>query len=546
MSKSNVKGPHINKSNIQKQNILHLSQSEACEFFMKHNSYCSSELPPYISFEPILENIDSYLKGKKISDFFANDSDPKTVDNINHIIFHNKDGRYAWRPIQLIHPVLYVSLVHRITEDSNWETICNRFKVFSQIDKIECTSIPIISNEDEKIKQKQILHWWETTEQESIKKSLDYEYLIHTDISNCYGALYTHSVTWAILNIEEAKEKENRQNKRLIGNIIDTHLQQMSYGQTNGIPQGSVLMDFIAETVLGYIDTLLSKKLAENKMIDYHIIRYRDDYRIFINSLRDGEKIIKCMSEILMVFGMTLNPNKTKPTSQVIKGAIKIDKLYWLQQKEWIQSLQKHLLLIHDLSIKFPNSGSLIINLGKFYDRIEKKRKKPKDIYQLISIVVDITYHNPKTYQVSAPIISQLIKHIDKKEEQRNIIEKIRKKLEKIPNTGHLDIWLQRVVIGFDESISFNEPICKLVANEDNISIWKKTWLKGSLREKIRDQQIVNKEELDKVRGEPIKRGEFFIVSEKSYLLVKFYLSNSFLNRRQRIGSLMILKKKEK
>ena len=180
-------------------------------------------------------------------------------------------------------------------------------------------------------------------------------------------------------------------------------------------------------------------------------------------------------------------------------------------------SLQKHLFLIHDLAIKFPNSGSLKTALGKFYDRIEKRTKKPKDIYQLISIIVDIASRNPGTYHISAPIVSQLIKHIDTREDQKNVIEKIRKKFEKIPNTGHLDIWLQRVVIGFDERFSFNEPVCKLVADEDNISIWKKDWLKGNLREKIKDKQIVNKEELNKVRGQPIKREEFSIFPRNYY-----------------------------
>jgi hypothetical protein len=38
----------------------------------------------------------------------------------------------------------------------------------------------------------------------------------------------------------------------------------MNNGQTNGIPQGSVLMDFIAEMVLGYIDECLSGCLNAN------------------------------------------------------------------------------------------------------------------------------------------------------------------------------------------------------------------------------------------------------------------------------------------
>ena len=61
--------------------------------------------------------------------------------------------------------------------------------------------------------------------------SLDYEYLTHIDISNCYGSIYTHSISWAIHGREEAKKNHN--NKNLIGNAIDKHLRDMSYGQTN-------------------------------------------------------------------------------------------------------------------------------------------------------------------------------------------------------------------------------------------------------------------------------------------------------------------------
>ena len=495
------------KTKIKRKNIFSLSHSKACDFLMKHESYCNFELPPYIVFEQILKEINSVLKNKKLSDFCK--SKPEEKDKINHTILHNKDGKYAWRPIQLIHPALYMSLVHNITKREHWNTICERFKKFKEDSRIKCMSIPVIPSEEKKTKPEQILSWWEKVEQQSIKMSLDYEYLTHIDVSNCYGSIYTHSISWAIHGREKAKEDRN--NKNLIGNIIDKHLRDMSYGQTNGIPQGSVLMDFIAEMVLGYIDCELTKRVEDAGIKNYDIIRYRDDYRIFTNSLRDGEKIVKLISEILIDFGMSLNPNKTKPIDQIIRGSIKSDKLYWIQQKQSMVSLQKHLLLIHSLSIKFPNSGSLKKALENFYDRIEKRTKKIKDVYQLISIIVDIAYHNPGIYHISTPIISQLIKHINKKEDQKNIIDKIRKKFKKIPNTGYLDIWLQRVVIGFDESIPFDEPICKIVANENNISIWDSNWLKETFKKKIKNKIIVNRPKLDKLTGNPIKREEFAI-----------------------------------
>ena len=102
---------------------------------------------------------------------------------------------------------------------------------------------------------------------------------------------------------------DNRQSPKLCGCIIDDLIQTMSYRQTNGIPQGSVLMDFIAEMVLGYADMLLSYRLKgveidanENEVKNgieivsdegYHILRYRDDYRIFARTQEDKRKLSK-------------------------------------------------------------------------------------------------------------------------------------------------------------------------------------------------------------------------------------------------------------
>ena len=129
MSKSNIKKLHGNKTSSEKRSILNLSHSEACNFFIKHESYCNFDLPPYILFDPILKTIDSFLKNKKLSEFYTS-SGLQNADKINHTILHNKDGKYAWRPIQLIHPALYISLVHSITEVEHWKIICKRFKKF--------------------------------------------------------------------------------------------------------------------------------------------------------------------------------------------------------------------------------------------------------------------------------------------------------------------------------------------------------------------------------------------------------------------------------
>lgn len=127
--------------------------------------------------------------------------------------------------------------------------------------------------------EEQILSWWENLEQAQIKLALDFNYCIHTDITDCYPSIYTHTIAWALHNKEWAKN--NRDDG--LGNMIDGKIQSLQGQQTNGIPQGSVLMDLIAEIVLGYADIRLLDLADQESLSEFKILRYRDDYRIFAN-----------------------------------------------------------------------------------------------------------------------------------------------------------------------------------------------------------------------------------------------------------------------
>ena len=179
---------------------------------------------------------------------------------MNYTIYSNKDGRYAWRPFQLIHPAIYVDLVNRVTTPATWTRIKERFAEFSNDRKIQCLSIPQESLTKRRDQGAQVLHWWQGIEQASIELALDYNHVFHADITDCYASVYTHSIAWALHS--KATAKQERNNKDLIGNVIDGAVQDMRHGQTNGIPQGSVLLDLVAEMVLGYADLQLSGKVA--------------------------------------------------------------------------------------------------------------------------------------------------------------------------------------------------------------------------------------------------------------------------------------------
>ena len=169
----------------------------------------------------------------------------------------------------------------------------------------------------------QVANWWNEVEQLSLEQALEYSYLFSTDISDCYGSIYTHTITWALHSKEKAKQFLKDNSLKLEGDNIDWLIRQMTNNQTNGIPQGSVLMDLIAEIVLGYADLLLSKNLEDNNIEDYKIIRYRDDYRIFVNNTQTGNKIIKILTEVMIELGFKLNATKTQKTEDIIEGSLK-------------------------------------------------------------------------------------------------------------------------------------------------------------------------------------------------------------------------------
>ncbi|MBE7515345.1 MAG: RNA-directed DNA polymerase [Chloracidobacterium sp.] len=485
--------------------ILDLNHTDARQFFLKEESYFNFDLPKYFVFENLLNAISNYIGEQDLKTFYSTDTDgsgrekkhrPVEFEDVNYKFLNNKDGKFAWRPFQLIHPALYVSLVNKITEQANWNVIVARFAQFQSNPKIRCYSIPLRSDDQQSDKATSISQWWQAIEQQSLELALKYEYVLHTDISDCYGSIYTHSVPWAIHTKPVARA--NRHDLSLVGNSIDKHLQGMAFGQTNGIPQGSVLMDFVAEMVLGCVDLKLSERIQEDNIQDYEILRYRDDYRIFSSNPQTAEHITKLLTEILSVPGMRLNAQKTIISSNIIKNSIKSDKLYWISAKKGAKGIQEHLLTIHNLSELHPNSGSLSKALSKFYNRIKAIKETNQNIVVLVSILVDIMYKSPQTYPIASAILSKLLSLIPETDKKNEILDVVSQRFEKIPNTGHLKIWLQRLTIKLDRQKQYSERLCEKVNNQE-LPIWNSDWLEDGLKTLIENTAIIDEKEIAEI-----------------------------------------------
>lgn len=481
------------------RNILNLSASKAKNYFLKEENYSNILLPTYFSFQKLLDKLDKKLQNKELKTFYVNNKiPPSSYDDVNYVIYNNKDGCYAWRPLQLLNPIIYVALVNYITQDNVWELIKSRFEVFQKNEKILSKGIPVLKSPKKKQQASQVLNWWNEVEQLSLEQALEYSYLFSTDISDCYGSIYTHTISWALHSKENAKQAVKDKSIKLEGDDIDTLIRQMTYNQTNGIPQGSVLMDFVAEIVLGYADFLLTQKLNAEQITDYKIIRYRDDYRIFVNNTQIGNQIVKYLTEVMIELGFKLNATKTQKTEDIIEGSLKKDKLYRISHLEDLNkfclnkgNLQKQLIRIYDFSKKFPNSGSLQSLLME-YNRNIKFKKNDKNIIPVISIAISIAYNNPRVYPTIAAIIGKSLSYLSDFDKRFEIIQKIKKKLEEKPNTEYMEIWLQRIIYNDDFFKNYNSNICKLVIDNTLPPLWNVDWVSNGLKNIVNTTSIVD------------------------------------------------------
>ncbi len=454
--------------------LVDLTSEEARTHFLKGSSYFNSDLPSYISFEPVLNDVAAVLKGGYFEAFKA--SDPKNLSGVNYSFIANKDGRFAWRPYELMHPAIYVSLVNLVCEDGNWAFIQARFKQFEG-GAVDCCSSPALSIDHQTDVAAQVRGWWQKVEQQSLKYSLEFGFLLHTDVTDCYGSVYTHSISWALHGLDEAKNSRGKGG--LLGDKIDAFIQSSRYGQTNGIAQGSVLMDFIAELVLGYVDEQINKELTD--CTDFRILRYRDDYRIFANSAERAEQILKIVSDKLRSVGMRLGVSKTFASKNVVEGAIKPDKLAGIELQDLGQSnaktLQKQLLRLHAFGQRFPNSGALRRLLGEFHSSVTTQVDAPDDLEVQVAIATDIGFVSPATFPAIAGILSHLIS-LAPVDEKSKMWELVRAKMKRVPYNGYLEIWLQRIIQPTSAGVIFesDEALCKIV-NGANAQLWDSSWI---------------------------------------------------------------------
>ena len=520
--------------------ILSLPHNEALDFFMKSEQFHNFELPEYFNFDILLAHVKQSIGVKKYEDCLSN-IDPENLEDINIDILLNKDGQHAVRPIVLPNPFLYYFLCREICNQNNWRAILDCFNEY-KVPTITACALPIIPNKKESFhKSTTILNWWNAMEQRSIELLLEYRYMFVTDITNCYGTVNPQTIEWALTCKNTNFESSNNV---LLAKNIQKFLRAFQKGRNIGIPQGSVLFDFIGEIILGYSDLLLFEALEkENINDDYEIIRYRDDYRIFCNNKDMLECISYKLQSVLETLNFRMNSQKTKISDSIITDSVKPDKLFYIyntpifNKKECdFDGIQKHLLYILMFSREYPNCGQLRTMLSDLDKRIikrlesrnvmcktitfsledgiedfikeenekavEVKGRIYENVKVLSAIATQIAVENVSVCHYALRIISRIVDSLEDVKRKQEIINKVFDKLCKQPNSDYNQLWLQNITYTNDKkdnSSPYSLGLCKLVMDNTYPSLWNNTWLKPSCTKDLPINSIVDKDVLKEI-----------------------------------------------
>lgn len=504
--------------------MLSLFAVEAKKYFMLPKNYFAVSLPPYFDFGPVLKQAEDALNGHELLEYYVPEK-LRESERVNFELPYSKDGGYAWRTFRLVHPAIYVELVRLLTEPHNWERVRERINLFRKQKSVKSISLLPGAEYKRNATASSILKWWNGVEEESLKLSIYYNYVLETDILECYGTISTDLIALALDGPRAGREG--------FGYKIGKLLADSEQGQKVGIPQGNVLVDFLAEIVLGYIDVAYDKAIKNEKLkrSEFTILRYRDDYRIFTQDELTARKMVRILAETLAKFGLKLNPQKTILHDDIIMSARKPDKVYWESRKSLFEadgdgemkelSIQKHLLRIYELSLEHPNSGSVQRALSELYEkRIFKLEHRPRDAYQILGITMNIMVKNPRVSQICVAIMSKIM-WFNPGISRNCLVDKTLTKARMVPNAEYIELCLQRLTVKTRPGKRYRNKLSKMVSNVD-ARLWNSSWLDF----KIMDTSVVDRKK--------IKKMDFVVPIEEVAVFMDYLTQddgfNSFLN----------------
>ncbi len=300
----------------------------------------SEMLPPFLTSEQFLK----YCK---------NHPDIGEEKGSQYIEYNSMRNINIPRSIGIPSPFNYHTLCKVLSE--NWDMIKDHFRSKTMNDEYKKSRIHI-----KKIKNTNAIFEmnydnWKSDGNPEIDLLKDNKYVVHADISNCFGSIYTHAIPWALVGKEIAKTDRD---KTKWFNRIDYAAQSCKYGETNGLLIGPHASNVLSEIILTAIDNELGEK--------WKYIRKIDDYTCFVKSKDEALKFLTQLNDELRKYNLSLNHKKTSikelPMALSERWVHKLDNLsiYYRNNRFDYKSIKSYLDNAVDLMNENENNAAIL------------------------------------------------------------------------------------------------------------------------------------------------------------------------------------------
>ena len=155
-----------------------------------------------------------------------------------------------------------------------------------------------------------------------------FDFLLKLDIAKCFDSIYTHSIAWAAHGRSYVKSNLGSL-KGTFGDSFDVVMRNMNHNETSGISIGSEASRLFAEVVLQALDVEIERKLDRRGIrsgIDFVILRYVDDYFVFLTDQRLAPQITAVIESTLQAYKLHLNPRKQQVEETPLASGISLAK----------------------------------------------------------------------------------------------------------------------------------------------------------------------------------------------------------------------------
>lgn len=248
------------------------------------------------------------------------------------------------RNLALLHPLAYARLHARIM--ANYE----------EITKLTSSNQSAIRVEEHIDGRMIIMNYesHETRTNTALEDTFGKRFRAHTDISNCFGSVYSHSLEWAIQGYDEAKKNLYAKPKHW-SSLLDIAFRNTKRNETSGLPIGPAASNLAVEIILCRIDKVLDE-------YGFIFTRYIDDYTAYCETHDEAQNFIRMLGQELSNYRLSLNLNKTS-----------IKELPEPLQDSWTSSLNNALPKRTDNEGILTLSTSEAINFLDFAVRLNKE-----------------------------------------------------------------------------------------------------------------------------------------------------------------------------